>query len=57
MIHWRRLILDKQSVAIQQNLAKSGIKVSKNKEIIALIAYLQRLGKDIKTNPQQVAAK
>ncbi|TLV03349.1 cytochrome-c oxidase, cbb3-type subunit I [Dyadobacter luticola] len=41
--------LQKQSKEIQARLKQSGIKTSENKEIIALIAYLQRLGTDIKT--------
>ncbi|MBS1595064.1 MAG: cytochrome-c oxidase, cbb3-type subunit I [Bacteroidetes bacterium] len=49
--------LVKQEATIQANLAKDGIKVAKNKEIIALIAYLQRLGHDIKMNPQTAAAQ
>jgi cytochrome c oxidase cbb3-type subunit I/II len=40
--------LEKQAKAIQANLAKEGIKTSEKKEIIAMIAYLQRLGTDIK---------
>ena len=40
--------LEKQAKAIQVNLAKEGIKTSEKKEIIAMIAYLQRLGTDIK---------
>lgn len=40
--------LKEQAVVISENLAKEGIKVSPDKEIIALIAYLQRLGTDIK---------
>ncbi len=40
--------LDQQASGIQKSLAKDGIEVDKNKEIIAMIAYLQRLGKDIK---------
>ena len=38
----------KQASEIQGRLAEAGIEVSENKEIIALIAYLQRLGTDIK---------
>ena len=41
--------LQKQSKEIQTRLKQSGIKANENKEIIALIAYLQRLGTDIKT--------
>ncbi|QEK51258.1 cytochrome-c oxidase, cbb3-type subunit I [Pedobacter aquae] len=40
--------LDKQAKGISQNLAKDKIKVGSNKEIVAIIAYLQRLGTDIK---------
>ncbi|WP_026063164.1 cytochrome-c oxidase, cbb3-type subunit I [Pedobacter arcticus] len=40
--------LDKQAAAIAENLSFDKIKVSKDKEIIAIIAYLQRLGTDIK---------
>ena len=39
--------LNTQAKAIQANLASEKIKVSQDKEIIALIAYLQRLGTDI----------
>jgi cytochrome c oxidase cbb3-type subunit I/II len=39
--------LKTQAKAIQANLAAEKIKVSEDKEIIALIAYLQRLGTDI----------
>ena len=42
--------LNKQAAQISANLAKDNIKVAENKEIIALIAYLQRLGVDIKAN-------
>lgn len=40
--------LKKQSDGIVQILAKDNIKVKSDKEIVALIAYLQRLGTDIK---------
>jgi cytochrome c oxidase cbb3-type subunit I/II len=40
--------LDEQAASISANLAKEGVKVSPDKEIVALIAYLQRLGTDIK---------
>lgn len=42
--------LEKQAQGIADNLKKDKIQVSGKKEIIALIAYLQRLGKDIKTD-------
>jgi len=41
-------ILEKQAQEIAGGLKVSGIEVSADKEIIALIAYLQRLGVDIK---------
>ncbi|PJJ83537.1 cytochrome-c oxidase, cbb3-type subunit I [Mucilaginibacter auburnensis] len=40
--------LDKQAKAIADDLGKNNIKVESDKEIIAVIAYLQRLGTDIK---------
>lgn len=40
--------MDKQAAKIVAQLAKDKIKVAKDKEIVALIAYLQRLGTDIK---------
>ncbi len=40
--------LETQSKEIQAKLAEEKIKVSSDKEIIAVIAYLQRLGTDIK---------
>jgi cytochrome c oxidase cbb3-type subunit I/II len=40
------LVVQEQGIA--DDLAKSGIKVAPNKEIVALIAYLQRLGVDIR---------
>ena len=46
--------LTKQADAITLDLQKAGVPAESNKEIIALIAYLQRLGTDIKVNPQQV---
>ena len=42
--------LDVQAQGIADDLAKDHIKVKSNKEIIAIIAYLQRLGTDIKAN-------
>jgi cytochrome c oxidase cbb3-type subunit I/II len=36
-----------QAKTISADLEKDGIKVAPNKEIIALIAYIQRLGTDI----------
>lgn len=40
--------MHKQAKAIATNLQKEGIKVMPQQEIVALIAYLQRLGTDIK---------
>ncbi len=44
--------LKKQAHEIGEDLRQSGIKVDDNKEIIALIAYLQRLGTDIYKDKQ-----
>ncbi|MDR6781766.1 cytochrome c oxidase cbb3-type subunit I/II [Pedobacter africanus] len=40
--------LDQQAKEIAEDLQKNNVKVKSDKEIIALIAYLQRLGTDIK---------
>ncbi len=40
-----------QADAIAANLKKEKIEIKSDKQIIALIAYLQRVGKDIKANP------
>ncbi len=50
--------LNKQAQSIAENLKKDGIETLSNKEIVALIAYLQRLGTDIKLKPVgTIAAK
>lgn len=49
--------LNKQANEIAANLKKDGIETASNKEIIALIAYLQRLGKDIKAESKTVVTK
>lgn len=49
--------LNKQAEEITANLKKDGIETASNKEIIALIAYLQRMGKDIKAENKEVANK
>jgi cytochrome c oxidase cbb3-type subunit I/II len=41
--------LRKQANSITANLKKDGIETVSTKEIVALISYLQRLGKDIKS--------
>ncbi len=43
--------LNKQAAQIAENLKKDKIETPANKEIIAMIAYLQRIGKDIKGDP------
>ena len=45
--------LMEQAKGISDNLKTDSIKVSPNKEVIALIAYIQRLGKDISNEPQK----
>jgi cytochrome c oxidase cbb3-type subunit I/II len=47
--------LMKQANVIKQNLKKDKISTQANAEIVAMIAYLQRLGTDIKAKPNQVA--
>ncbi len=42
-----------QADSIAANLKKDKIETSSNKEIVALIAYLQRMGRDIKAEPKQ----
>ena len=46
--------LEKQATTISNDLVMAGAPAESNKEIIALIAYLQRLGTDIKVNNNQV---
>jgi cytochrome c oxidase cbb3-type subunit I/II len=48
--------LEAQAVKVTQNLKIGSINASTNREIIAVIAYLQRLGTDIKTAPAAVTA-
>jgi cytochrome c oxidase cbb3-type subunit I/II len=42
--------LKEQADVIAKDLKQNNIKVNSDKEIIALIAYLQRMGTDIKAN-------
>jgi cytochrome c oxidase cbb3-type subunit I/II len=44
-------LLNKQAESIALDLQKNGVPAEPDKEIIALIAYLQRLGTDIKAKP------
>ncbi len=44
-----------QAKGIVTDLKKEDIDVKSDKEIVALIAYLQRLGTDIKVKPEQAA--
>ncbi|HWB63304.1 MAG TPA: cytochrome-c oxidase, cbb3-type subunit I [Chitinophagales bacterium] len=48
--------MEKQALGIQASLKKDGIQTSEKKEIVALIAYLQRLGTDIKAENQKTVA-
>lgn len=45
--------MEEQAKQIAGNLSKDGIVTASDKEIVALIAYLQRLGKDIKIAPKE----
>lgn len=49
--------MEKQAKGIAESLQKDGIKTAADKEIVALIAYLQRLGKDIKAAPKEEISK
>ena len=49
--------LMRQADSIAANLKKDKIETASNKEIIAMIAYLQRLGKDIKAEPKKPLAE
>ena len=49
--------LKKQADKIVRHLKEGSVEAEPDKEIIALIAYLQRLGVDIKSAPEQTAAK
>lgn len=49
--------LKKQAKGISENLAKDGIALESNKELVAMIAYLQRLGMDIKNRQSTTAQK
>ncbi len=49
--------LEAQSAKIVEGLKVGSVKADADKEIIALIAYLQRLGKDIKAAPVNTATK
>jgi cytochrome c oxidase cbb3-type subunit I/II len=48
--------LMKQADSIANNLKKDKIETPANVEIVALIAYLQRVGRDIKSEPKQTAS-
>ena len=47
--------LEKQALEIQASLKKDKVNCSEKKEVIAVIAYLQRLGKDITVENQKTA--
>jgi cytochrome c oxidase cbb3-type subunit I/II len=46
-----------QANSIRLSLKMDKIETPKDAEIVALIAYLQRLGKDIKAMPKEQTAK
>jgi len=49
--------MKKQAEEITASLKKDGIQTMPDKEIVALIAYLQKLGKDIKAAPKEEISK
>jgi cytochrome c oxidase cbb3-type subunit I/II len=50
-------VLMEQAGEIAEGLKKSGIEIEPQKQIIALIAYLQRLGTDISESPEMKSTK
>ncbi|MCY1540372.1 hypothetical protein D9M68_760070 [compost metagenome] len=46
--------LQRQAKGIAKDLKSDNIQVKSDREIIAIIAYLQRLGTDIKTNKSTI---
>ena len=46
-----------QATRIKATLKKDKLEVSSTSEIVALIAYMQRMGTDIKAEPKQLAGK
>jgi cytochrome c oxidase cbb3-type subunit I/II len=50
-----RADLEKQAKQVAENLAKDKIKIQADREIVALIAYLQRVGTDIKGEKKELA--
>lgn len=46
-------VLSEQAKGVSENLKKEGIVLDSQKELIAVIAYLQRMGTDIKKNKNQ----
>lgn len=54
--HEANKAMDQQAGNIKVSLARDKIDVDKHDEIVALIAYLQRLGKDIKQEPKEELA-
>jgi cytochrome c oxidase cbb3-type subunit I/II len=49
--------MEKQANEIAANLKKDGVQTASDREIVALIAYLQKLGKDIKAAPKEEISK
>ena len=50
------LDVDAQAEKIVKNLKEAGIETTEDKEIVAMIAYLQRMGTDIKVK-EEMAVK
>jgi cytochrome c oxidase cbb3-type subunit I/II len=53
----RDLMRQAGSIAANIKKEKKDIVTGSNKEIVALIAYLQRIGRDIKAEPKQPIAE
>jgi len=48
--------LEKQAMQITAELKQNNIRIKSDREIVAIIAYLQRLGTDIKVNKQETSS-
>jgi cytochrome c oxidase cbb3-type subunit I/II len=57
LISAARLDLDRQAAGIAAGLRETGMPAAPDREIVALIAYLQRLGTDIKAAAPEAVAQ
>ncbi len=57
LISAARLDLEQQAARVAAGLREAGMATAPDREIVALIAYLQRLGTDIKANAPEAVAQ